>query len=180
MKKAIKGSYRHVGIEPFDRGRIEQMIRNEKPNSALLNDPLVSQAVVLVEQKLNEFDNLITKKRKRDGEEKAKKRVKKNATLNTAFALVLTNSEPLAELSRNSKYSEILKMKAEVLHQEMILLGFKDEDIRKPGKSQYKSVKELRSMIKEKFDDLQKELQLKIEREIQKRLAVPPNFLAPS
>jgi tRNA A37 threonylcarbamoyltransferase TsaD len=74
LKPSIISSWRHVGISPFERSKIEQMIKNESPDESFLNHPAYQIGIEMAFEKLNELDNLTMLKRKKDEAEKEAKK----------------------------------------------------------------------------------------------------------
>jgi hypothetical protein len=173
MKASIVNSYRHVGIEPFDRLQMARMINDEKPDSESLNDPTVRLAVQLCQDHLNTLDNLVGEKRKRDEKEK-EKRKRKMVGVSTSFATILTNAENLASIQLGLQYTALIKLNANELHAEMIRMGWTLSEIRQPGKNKFHTMKTLHMMILEKLEGLHVNQQKKIDEEIKNKLGITP------
>ena len=173
MKSSIINSYRHVGVEPFDRLRMERMIADEKPDQESLNDPAIRLAVQLCQDHLNTLDNLVGEKRKRDEKEKEKKKRKK-VGVSTSYTTILTNAENLASIQLGLQYTALVKLSASDLHVEMIQMGWTLSEIQQPGKNKFHTMKTLHAMIHEKLEAEHKNQQKKIDEEIKNKLAIAP------
>ena len=95
-------------------------------------------------------------------------------TLDTSFVIVLTDPDPIALIQIGTSITQIMQMKADKLHQEMIHQGWMDEQLKKPGGRSYRNMKELHEMVQKKFLEM-KEVQVeKIRDEIARKLDCPP------
>jgi hypothetical protein len=66
------------------------------------------------------------------------------------------------------------KLKAENLHKEMIQFGFKEEELKKPGKNSFRPMKELQSMVEDRLEKNRSGHAKRIEEELAARLLAPP------
>ena len=62
----------------------------------------------------------------------------------------------------------------------MLEIGFKEEEICKPGRRSFHPMKELHSMVEAKIQELQKDQATQIQSELEKRLAAPPPLHPPT
>lgn len=173
MKKSIINSYRHVGIEPFDRLQMARMISDERPDESTLDNPAVTLAVAMCKEHLNTLDNLVGQKRKRDEQEKEKKKLKK-VGISTSYAMILTNAENLAAMQLGMQYTLLTKLHAVDLHVQMIKMGWTLADITQPGKKKFHTMKTLHAMIYKRLESLHDNQTKKIEEEVAKQLFHAP------
>ena len=157
MAIAIRNSFRHVGVSPFDRGKISKMIAKEQPKVSLLDtDERLAIAVSLASDELAKLDNLSSEKRKRDEEQNQWKKRSK-AFVDNSFAVVVTEPASISGLDAQTTLSELRKLPAESLRKKMLEIGFKKEEICKPGASSYCPMKELLSLAEIKLQKLREE-----------------------
>ena len=151
LKPSIVNSWKHVGIYPLDRSRIEQMIKNEMPDQALLKNPAFQAGVDLAFEKMEELDHLSGLKRKMDEAEKEARKKPKN--FDTNFAATLTAPDRIVYLMERKEKARIQKLKVKPLRAEMITkLGLTDEQLKQPKSKKYRTKKELQSMVDQHFE----------------------------
>lgn len=176
MKRSITNSFRHVGIEPFDPDRMYAMMRQEKPNELLLEqNPVLQVAVSMAKDHLDHLDGVCHEKRKRDDEEK-EKRARRRMTLDTSFAVVLTDPGSIATIQMSTTMSDIMRKKAGELQNEMLALGWCEDELKKPGGSGFRNKKELQEMVRQRLLQSKSAQEEKIREEIEKRLIHPPSL----
>jgi hypothetical protein len=176
MMKTIQNSFRHVGLYPFDREKIQQMIRNEAPNPKFIETNIsVALAVSLTYEKLDQLENLCGEKRKQDEEEKLKKKRRKQI-VDTSFATLLTSPEIITSLQIQQTLVSLKKLKANELCLKMIEIGFQNDEMRRPNSAKWKTMKELLTLVEEKLQTNRLEHEKKITNEIASRLVVPASL----
>ena len=115
MSAAIRNSFRHVGVIPFDREKIQQMIKVEQPRVNLLDTDLrLTVAVSLGSSEIARMEHLSGEKRKRDEEQK---KMQKHAKpfVDNSFGIILTNAKIIAGLDAQTALTSIQKLSAVLL-----------------------------------------------------------------
>ena len=152
------------------------MIWQEKPNDLFLwNNPALQVAVSMTQEHLNTLWSLCQEKNQCDEAEKWKWK-RRNAALDTSFAVVLTESPVITTLQSSASMTECKRLKASDLHKEMLHLGWSDIELRKPGGKKYLKMKELHEIMQKKLENLKEQHQATIAAEIEKQLVRPPQL----
>jgi len=173
MTPAIQNSFAHVGIQPVDRSKILEMIKNEKPDEMLLRDKALQVAVTLANEKLESLENLSGQKRKRDEEDKAR-RVRSKGIIDNSMAIVLTDPSSVVALQMKKSMSELKKLSATDLHVEMIRNGWTIDSIKRPNGHGFLSKVDLLKKVSDQFEEDRKKHEANLQLELEKKLVRAP------
>ena len=105
IKKAVKNSFKHCGIEPLDTSKQIKMILSEHPNTNE-QDPLLEQVVELVSSRYAVKDKAVQEAESRKATKK-----RRSISFSTSHATILTQNDTIADITLSNWLSNVNGMK---------------------------------------------------------------------
>jgi hypothetical protein len=148
--ESVRKSFKYTGIWPVDYTLVESRLKAEH----VATDPIVDQAVSILQPKLSMLYDARQAKEKRDGEVKARKKLK----IDTSGVTVLNSKESVVQMKAAEMMAEVSGMDAKTLHTHMVAkLGFTlaeiSKGLSKKGEVKYLAAETLKRMCQKKVDD---------------------------
>ena len=160
IPKSIRNSFRHCGIWPFDRSRIEPLLAKESADPNYSSIPQVGLAVSLMEERQREGDRLreeaqnLEKNTPRSGN-------RKRGFFNSSHSVVLTDESQIAFMKLDNAWKEVKLMKAHELHAYLMRNAdiYNDTMIyRDPVHKRFRRVKELEELVYQTLESRHQQL----------------------